>query len=267
MSGDLPEPAVPQDVYTEDYFRHDCMGATAWEASGGVGIDPLYVGYAQQAGVTDGTVLVDLGCGRGEMLVAAVQAGASRAVGVEYADAAVELAKRTLATNGVEDRAELVHGDARSVPVGDGEADVVTMLDVVEHLTPQELDRALREALRILRPGGRILIHTMPNRSIYEITYRLQRLARPSRVRTWPKDPRKPLEVAMHVNEMTVTSLRRALSRAGFPAPQVTLGDWMYTDFVPDQAARRLYHRLAARRLTARLGKGDLWARAEKPAA
>ncbi len=140
------------------------------------------------------------------------------------------------------------------------------MLDVVEHLTPAELDLALREAQRILRPGGRILIHTMPNRSIYEITYRLQRIARRSRRRAWPKDPRNELERAMHVNEMTVRTLRRALRRAGFPSPRVWLGDWIYTAFVPDEASRRTYYRLAERRLTARLGKGDLWASANRPA-
>jgi cyclopropane fatty-acyl-phospholipid synthase-like methyltransferase len=38
------------------------------------------------------------------------------------------------------------------------------MLDVVEHLTPTELDRTLAQARRILAPGGRLYIHTFPNR-------------------------------------------------------------------------------------------------------
>lgn len=262
----LSAPAVPQDVYSEEYFRHDCMGAPAWEATGGTGLDPMYRGYAQEAGITAGDVVVDLGCGRGEMLVAALEAGAGRVIGVEYADAAVRLARRTLEAHGAGDAAQLVHGDVRALPIDDGSADIVTLLDVVEHLTPAELDTALREARRVLRPGGRLLIHTMPNRTIYDVTYRLQRLSRPWRWRSWPANPRNANELAMHVNEMTVTSLRRALRQAGFPDPDVRLGAWMWTEFVPDERARRTYHRLARLRLTERLGKGDLWARCTTPA-
>ncbi len=262
MPQPLPDPAVPSEVYTEDYFRTGCMGADQWDATEGSTLDPLYPGYVRAAALQPGEVVVDLGCGRGEFLVAALEAGAARAVGVEYAEAAVTLAHRTLAAHAVGERAELHHGDARRLPVEDGAADLVTMLDVVEHLTPDELHTALLEVRRILRPGGRLFVHTMPNRSIYEITYRLQRLSRPARRRSWKANPRKPEELAMHVNEMTLTSLRRALRRAGFPDVDVWLGDWMYVDFVPDEAARRTYHRLARRRLTARLGKGDLWARA-----
>ena len=138
----------------------------------------------------------------------------------------------------------------------------MTMLDVVEHLTPGELDAALREARRILRPGGRLFVHTLPNASIYRVTYRIQRWSRPGRWRAWAADPRNEHELRMHVNEQTVPSLRQALRRAGFERPAVWLGQWMHTTFVPDNRAARLYHRLAARRLTRPLGAGDIWARA-----
>jgi hypothetical protein len=68
----------------------------------------------------------------------------------------------------------------------------------------------------------------------------------------------------MHVNEQTVSSLRRGLRRAGFAAVRVSTGEWVYTDFLPDDWARRLYHRLARTRLTARLAAGDVWAEARK---
>jgi ubiquinone/menaquinone biosynthesis C-methylase UbiE len=254
------DPVVPQDLYTEEYYREHCMGAEEWDSDQ---LSPMYTGYATMAPVRAGDVVIDLGCGRGELLVAAVEAGASRAIGVEYADAAIALARATLARFDVTGRAELHHGDARAIPLGDGEADLVTLLDVVEHLAPKELHQALVEARRVLRPGGAVFIHTMPNRSIYELTYRAQRWLRPRRLRRWPADPRKPLEHSMHVNEMSVRRLRRTLRRAGFRRREVWLGDWIYTDFVPDEAARRTYHRFAAHQLTERLGKGDVWARAQ----
>jgi len=260
--GSLPEPAVSADVYTEDYYRENCMGYEAWVASGGRDLDPLYAGYARLAPVQEDDVFVDFGAGRGEMIIAALQAGASRAIGVEYSGAAVDLARQTLAAHDYGDRAVVHHGDVRDVPLADGEASLVTMLDVVEHLTPAELQAAFEEAHRILRPGGRLFIHTMPNRTVYNVTYRAQRWSRPSRLRTWPKQPRLHLEVAMHVNEMSLGRLSRALRRGGFKGADVWLGDWIHTRFVPDEKAQRTYHRLAAHRLTQRFGRAELWARA-----
>src|SRR4051812_39922215 len=100
------------------------MAAEEWDSDE---LSPLYRGYVEIAPVRRGDVVVDLGCGRGEMLVAALQAGASRGIGVEYADAAIALARQTLVRFDAEE-AELHHGDARSIPLDDGEADLVTLL-------------------------------------------------------------------------------------------------------------------------------------------
>lgn len=264
----LPRPAVPPEAYDAHYFEQWCAGYETWNESDGARADPRYEWTLRRAGLAVGEVLVDIGCGRGELVALAVgEAGAARAVGVEYAPAAVEMARRTLAAHGADAKAEIVQADARAIPLPDAHADLVTLLDVVEHLTPAELDVSLAEARRILRPGGRLLVHTFPNRNLYRFTYRLQRLLRPARLRSWPADPRGDYERRMHVNEHTLGTLRRALRRARFAAVEVRLGDWIYTQFVPDERARGLYHRLAAHRLTAPLGLADLWATGERPAA
>lgn len=259
MAG-LPDPVVPASAYDEAYYLQACMGHEAWTADPGAPIRGTY-GYAlRRAGLRPGEVLVDVGTGRGELLAAAMQSGAARAIGVEYSPAAVALAHRTLEAQGVE--AEVVLADARAVPLPDGVADLVTLLDVVEHLTGDELARALREARRLLRPGGRIVAHTFPNRLVYDVTYRLQRLCVRGRRRRWPADPRGELERTMHVNEQTRGSLRRALRAAGFADVQAGFGELIYDAIVPeaDPRARTLVHRLAAHRLTRPLGRADLWA-------
>ena len=266
MQDRLPEPVVSPDEYDRDYYAHTCLGATEWTRSGGSEVAPVYPGFLAIAGMEEGDVVVDIGTGRAELLAVAVERGARRAIGVEYAPAAVELARTTIEAHGVADRTEVLLADARALPLEDGIADLVTLLDVVEHLAPDELARTLAEARRVLRPGGRVAIHTMPNRSVYEITYRLQRGLHPGRRRRWPADPRNDFERRMHVNEQTVGSLRRALRRAGFSPARVWLGDFIYADFVPEERARVLYHRLAAHRLTRRLGRADLWALGTRPA-
>ncbi|MHB8670261.1 MAG: class I SAM-dependent methyltransferase, partial [Acidimicrobiales bacterium] len=123
----------------------------------------------------------------------------------------------------------------------------------------------LREALRILRPNGRLLVHTMPTRTIYDVTYRLQRSLSPGRRRRWPADPRNDWERSLHVNEQTARALRRSLRAAGFVDARVRHGAWVHDEFVPDARARRLYARLARHRLTAPFGVADLWGQARRP--
>jgi ubiquinone/menaquinone biosynthesis C-methylase UbiE len=258
---------VPPDAYDEAYFLECCAGSAEWAASGGASPAGLYLGSLLRAGLRPGDVLVDVGTGRGELLAVAVEQGAARAIGVEYSPAAAALARRTLEVHGVGARAEVLEADARCLPLEDELADLVTLLDVVEHLAPAELDAVLGEARRVLRPGGRVFVHTMPNRTVYDVTYRLQRALRPGRWRSWPRDPRREVERRLHVNEQTVRSLRRALRRAGFDRVTVSLGEWVYCEFVPEEPARELYRRLARHRLTARFGVGDLWAEGTRPEA
>jgi SAM-dependent methyltransferase len=261
----LPAPAVDPDVYDDDYYLTACAGADEWADSGGQTFNGMYAGTLAKAGLRPGEVVVDIGTGRGELLVVAVANGAARAIGVEYSTSAVELARQTLALHDVTDQAEIHQADARRLPVADCSADLVTMLDIAEHLAPDELLAVCAEAHRILRPGGRLIIHTLPNRSIYTVTYRLQRL-RPGR-RAWPRDPRNDYERRMHINEQTVSGLARTLRRAGFRRPRVSVGKWVATYHVPDKRAARTYHRLAKLPGLRRLGAGDIWAVAYRAAA
>ena len=265
-AADLPEPAVSPEEYDRDYYLECCAGAPEWRESEGRRASGLYSGMLSLAGLAAGESVVDIGTGRGELIAAAIELGADRATGVDYSPSAVELARHTLAARGLDGRAAVVLADARTIPLDDGGADLVTMLDVVEHLDRAELALALSEALRLLRPGGRLLVHTMPNRLVYDVTYRLQRALWPPRWSGWPKDPRRDVERTMHVNEQTLRSLTRTLARAGFVEVRGSYGQWLHTAFVPSERARRLYHRLAARRLTAPLGVIDLFAHAVKPA-
>lgn len=246
MSGrPLPAPAVPASAYTEEYFREVSAGATEWSENP-TAIHGIYAyAFASLMDLGPGSLLVDVGCGRGELIALAAEQGV-RAVGVDYAPAAVALAKLSIGARGLDGLAQVHESDARSLPVGDAQADAVSMLDVVEHLLPAELELALAEAHRVLKPGGKLVIHTFPNRLIYELTYRWLRRAVPRSYRDrWPADPRTSWEREMHVNEQTLRGISRSVDSVGFHERRSWYGPWIYTDFVPSRVAALAYQVLA----------------------
>jgi ubiquinone/menaquinone biosynthesis C-methylase UbiE len=261
----LDAPVVAPETYDEDYYTHVCAGAEEWRESRGARDSGYYGGSLRRAGFEPGQVVVDLGCGRGELVAVAAEQGAAHAIGIEYSEDAIRLARRTFAAHGIEERAAILHADTRALPIADRTADLVTLLDLVEHLAPSELDATLAESFRILKPGGRVFVHTLPNRLIYDVTYRLQRRLVPGRARRWPADPRNRYEHSMHVNEQSRRALVSTLRRAGFEDSSVRYGQWIHNGFVPDERPRRLYRRLARHRLTRPLGAADLWGEGRRP--
>jgi ubiquinone/menaquinone biosynthesis C-methylase UbiE len=261
---DLTPPVVPAEAYDDAYYRSACGGHEEWSASGGAAGAPVYSVTLDKSGFEAGMVLLDIGTGRGEMLAVAVEKGAALALGVEYSSAGTALAMQTLRARGATANAQVLQADARLLPLPDASVDMVTMLDVIEHLGPAELDAALREAHRVLRPGGWLVAHTFPTSTIYDVTYATLRRAVPRWRRDWPADPRNDYERLMHVNEQSLRGLRSSLRRAGFEGADVRHGEWLYTDFVPSARARGLYAALARRRLTRGLAIANLWVHAQR---
>ncbi|MGA5299082.1 class I SAM-dependent methyltransferase [Nucisporomicrobium flavum] len=109
--------------------------------------------------------VLDLGCGRGAVLIAAARRlPQGRAVGVDLwsADQSGNRAEATLANAaaaGVADRIEVRSGDMTALPFPDNSFDVVTSAMAIHNIpSAQGRRRALDEAIRVLRPGGRLLI-------------------------------------------------------------------------------------------------------------
>lgn len=94
-------------------------------------------------------LVVDVGCGDGQVARLAAGLGV-RCVGVDPAFAQVVVAR---------DRAggaEYAQGTATALPFGDGSAEAVVACLVFEHI--DDLDGAIGEVARVLRPEGRFLL-------------------------------------------------------------------------------------------------------------
>lgn len=99
-----------------------------------------------------GAVLVDLACGGG-LLAPHVRALGYRHVGVDVSPTAVGIAR----AHGV----QAVRGDVTRLPLADEVADAVSAGEILEHVS--DLRAAVREACRILRPGGVLVLDTIAN--------------------------------------------------------------------------------------------------------
>ena len=211
---------VRPERYDEVYFLASCEGYTEFIASEGAHLSRRLRQAFGVAEVAPGMRVLDVGCGRGEILRRCAGLGA-RAYGVDYAPVAARMALKLAA---VEEQEALgvYQADAKGLPFPAAFFDRVLMFDLVEHLHPWELDRALAEARRVLRSDGRLIIHTAPNVWYDRYAYPLVRLVRTlmGQGARYPKDPRAivPANLDVHVNEQSAASLRRVLRRAGFRA-------------------------------------------------
>ncbi|MGH3190333.1 MAG: class I SAM-dependent methyltransferase [Streptosporangiaceae bacterium] len=118
-----------------------------------------------RAGLAGNEQLLDLGCGRGAVLIkAARRLPAGRAVGVDLwtRDQSGNSPEATLANAaaaGVADRVEVHTADMTALPFADGSFDVVTSALAIHNIrSPEGRYRAVDEAMRVLRPGGQLLV-------------------------------------------------------------------------------------------------------------
>ncbi|NUP65194.1 MAG: class I SAM-dependent methyltransferase [Nonomuraea sp.] len=127
-----------------------------------------------------GERLLDLGCGRGAVLLtAAGRLTSGRATGIDLwssKDQSGNAESVTLANaeaEGVADRVELVTGDMRELPFEDGTFDVIVSSLAIHNIPSADgRERAVQEAHRVLRPGGLILLADFQHAPAYEETLR-----------------------------------------------------------------------------------------------
>ena len=156
--------------------------------------------------------ILDVGCGTGANLEMLAQFG--------YAEG-VDVSEDALAFCRARGLNEVKLGAAERLPYDDSSFDLVTALDVVEHLDD---DRAgLREMRRVLRPGGRVLLFV------------------PAFMWLWGVQD----DVSNHRRRYTLPQLTERVRAAGFEVERGTYAN--LTFFAPILAGRLLMRATGAR--------------------
>ena len=114
--------------------------------------------FRKRAGIPSGAQVLDVGCGTAELslLMADMLGPQARIVGVDVSAGMLEVGQRKVAASRAADRVRLQQGDALALPFADNSFDAAASAWVMRNVA--DLDRALSEMARVVRPGGHIAI-------------------------------------------------------------------------------------------------------------
>jgi SAM-dependent methyltransferase len=166
-------------------------------------LEPFIARYADFASARGRRVL-EIGCGLGTDLIRFARAGAD-VTAVDLTPRSIELVGRRLELEGFS--GDLRVADAERLPFEDGSFDVVYSWGVLHH-TP-DTPRAVAEAVRVLKPGGRLVLMLYARRSwlAWGLWVRYALLA---------GHPRRSMDdvIAHHMESPGTTAYTRAQMRA-----------------------------------------------------
>jgi ubiquinone/menaquinone biosynthesis C-methylase UbiE len=119
--------------------------------------------------------ILDLGCGRGTVLLMAaklLQQGKATGIDVwrahEQSGNALSVTQRNAEREGVAERIALHTADIQHLPFSDGSFDLVVSSMVIHNIQKQEgRQQAIDEAVRVLKPGGMLMIADFRETQLY----------------------------------------------------------------------------------------------------
>jgi demethylmenaquinone methyltransferase/2-methoxy-6-polyprenyl-1,4-benzoquinol methylase len=114
------------------------------------GLDIRWRRLAAEAVVRPGDAVLDGACGTGDLALADLKAGAGRVVGLDFSEQMLARARKKST------RIEWVQGDLLALPFEDAAFDAATVGFGVRNVA--DLEQALAEFRRVLKPGGRLAV-------------------------------------------------------------------------------------------------------------
>lgn len=112
----------------------------------------------------EGEAVLEIGFGTGCSLVeiAGRVGPVGKVSGIDLTPEMVSLARQRLEKEGLAESVQLLEGDARDMPYETGQFDAVYMAGTLELFDTPDIPRVLAEIRRVLKPGGRLGLVSMP---------------------------------------------------------------------------------------------------------
>jgi demethylmenaquinone methyltransferase / 2-methoxy-6-polyprenyl-1,4-benzoquinol methylase len=132
------------------------------------GLDARWRRLAAEAVIQTGDRVLDAACGTGDLAIADQKAGADQVTGLDFSAEMLGRARKKAP------QLEWIEGDMLALPFADATFDAATVGFGVRNVADLEL--ALRELRRVLRPGGRLAILEItqprgPSRPFYSLWF------------------------------------------------------------------------------------------------
>lgn len=218
-------------LYTENYFLNDATGHDEFINFDGK-FEQLIDKFRMVINLLDlhqSDSLLDIGCGRGEMVIYHALNGGN-ATGVDFSDEAIKLAK----AKADELKADCTfHINSFEKIEEEIKFDRIISIDFIEHISVEEGKAFFKKCCNLLNPGGRLVVYTYPNTLRRRFGYKLIRIF--SIIKRKPLPKREPDTISdhykqYHLNEQNYFSLKNMAVNAGFSKVQVQYFDLSIKD-------------------------------------
>lgn len=207
-----------KEIYNGDYFLQAVDGYKEFSGFDGK-FNSLFPRYQRNIELLDLRPehhLLEIGCGRGEVCIFhALKGGVAK--GVDYSIDAIRLAREKAAS--LNARVEFVESSFDGLEESPETYDRILASEFIEHISAEEGARFFQSAFTMLKPGGKLLIYTMPNTLQRRYGYPILRLWAALHGISLPKqqeDTASEHYKLFHLNEQNYFSLKTFAHQAGF---------------------------------------------------
>lgn len=112
---------------------------------------------------TNPASILDIATGTGDLALLMARTNATQIVGLDLSEGMLEIGRKKAAEKNLSHRIQLIQGDSENLPFEDGAFDAITVGFGIRNF--ENLEKGLSEILRVLRPGGILVVLETSNPS------------------------------------------------------------------------------------------------------
>jgi cyclopropane fatty-acyl-phospholipid synthase-like methyltransferase len=233
MNGIKTDSKDVKHLYNESYFLNDATGHLEFIDFKGKFeqlIDKFQFAIGS-LGLNSSHSLLDIGCGRGEIVIYHAMNG-GKAEGVDFSEDAISLAKAKAKELGADCKFHVISFEY--IPE-EFKYDRIVANDFIEHISEKESLLFINKCSNLLNKGGRLVIFTYPNTLRRKYGYRIIRLFSIIKNKPLPEretDTTSDHYKQYHLNEQNYFTLKKLAAKGGFKNVRVIYFDRSIKDSI-----------------------------------
>jgi ubiquinone/menaquinone biosynthesis C-methylase UbiE len=182
MENQLSERQQAEEQYHDNKYKNDILVTPNMKEGS------AYKFFRQLKGNVKNLKILDYGCGNGWLSIDLVREGAAEVYGIDISKELIGKACELAEAKGLEEKIHFIKMPGENLTFSDNSFDLILGSAILHHT---ELDRAVKNLYRVLKPGGRAIFIEPMNQNIF---LRIWRVVTPWR--------RSPAEKALVNNDL-----------------------------------------------------------------